>query len=374
MNFKPLYKLNKNGKWQQYIIKVVEKDSKVFIQKSSGLISGKIRINYEEIKKVKRKETLLEQAKFIGERIWKNKKQNDLYREDMIVSSKETFVISRDFRPQLAKTFHYEKTKLKYPIIAQKKYDGNRAILYRNEQGNIVMESRNGHQYLEESVFFITEEYKELPYNIILDGELFIPGLSFQELQSIVRLKKSPVTDKTNEFKKLKFYTFDLIDLDNHALKFDQAYLILTNIVKNKKNTILVKNDIINCKEEIKPLHDKYVEEGYEGIMLRKKEKTYGINKRNSDLLKYKYFIDSEYKIIGLKIEINNGLELPMWKCITETGKEFTCRPIGSTEYKLNLLKKYEEYIGKYLTVKYQELSDDGIPRFGVGKSIREFL
>ena len=102
--------------------------------------------------------------------------------------------------------------------------------------------------------------------------------------------------------------------------------------------------------------------------------KTYGINKRNSDLLKYKYFIDSEYKIIGLKIEINNGIELPMWRCITDGGKEFTCRPIGSYAHKKELLINNEKYIGKMLTVKYQELSDDGIPRFGVGKSIRQFL
>jgi hypothetical protein len=41
MDFQPLYKKNKNGRWQQYIIKVIEKDNKILIEKSSGLIGGK---------------------------------------------------------------------------------------------------------------------------------------------------------------------------------------------------------------------------------------------------------------------------------------------------------------------------------------------
>ena len=374
MDFQPLYKKNKNGRWQQYIIKVIEKDNKILIEKSSGLIGGKIRVNYEEVKEAKSKDTLLEQAKFIAKRIWINKQQTDLFKLNMEEQTDE-FIISRDFRPQLAKTFNYNKTKLKYPIVAQKKYDGNRAILYKTSSGEVVMETRNGHRYLPECISYITIEYKEdLSKNIILDGELFIPGMSFQELQSIVRLKKSPNINKENDFKKLKFYAFDLVNLSNHDLKFKDSYKILKEITKNKKNTILVDNDIIYSKENIKLYHDKYVNEGYEGIILRKIDKKYGINKRNSDILKYKYFIDSEYKIIGIKIEINNGLKLPMWKCVTEEGKEFTCRPIGSNEYKLELLKNYKQYIGKLLTVKYQELSDDGIPRFGVGKSIREFM
>lgn len=374
MEFKPLYKLNKNGRWQQYLIKVfTDNNDKVFIEKSFGLINGKMRTNKEEIKQVKSQDTKLNQAIFMAKRIWLNKIQTDLFKEIM-EDEKSDFSIEKDFRPQLAKTYDIDKTKLIFPISAQKKYDGNRAILYRDKNDNIVMDTRNGHRYLDESVQFITSEYKDLPKNIILDGELYIPNMSFQELQSIVRLKKKPNCNKLNDFKRLKFYTFDIIYLDEPNLIFSDRYNRLEKIVSDKNNTILVENDVINSKEDIKTFHDKYIEEGYEGIILRNMNKKYGINKRNGDLLKYKYFVDSEYKIIGMKIEINNEIEYPMWICETEQGKQFTCRPTGTNEYKINLLKNYKKYLGKLLTVKYQELSDDGIPRFGIGKSIREFM
>jgi ATP-dependent DNA ligase len=373
--FPTLHKKKKNSRWQLYNINVIKKDGKIYIEKISGLVEGKLRKNYEEISVAKSKKTIMEQAIFNAKRIWLNKKQKDLFKENKEDIDNNEFDISRDFRPQLTKTFNLEKTTIKYPVISQRKYDGNRAILYKNSLGDIVMETRNGHQYLPESVKFITEEYTTLPNKIILDGELFIPGMPFQELQSIVRLKKSPpLEDTKKQFKSLKFYTFDIAKLNEPDLTFEDGYTLLNELVKNKINTVLVENDIINSKNEIKAYHDKYVSEGYEGIIIRNKNKKYGINKRNSDILKYKYFIDDEYKIIGIKIEINNGLELPMWKCITNEGKEFTCRPIGSTEHKLDLLKNYKQYIGKLLTVKYQELSNDGIPRFGVGKSIREFM
>lgn len=373
--FKPLYKQNKNRRWQQYRMRVIENNERVFIEKTSGLIGGKARITLEEVKVSKSQESLAKQAVFMGNRIWLNKKQADLFREDMNEEDEE-FNIRRDFRPQLAKTFDYEKTKLKFPIVAQRKYDGNRAIMYYDKAStNIVMETRNGHRYLEDCVKYIVKDYVGiLPVDVVLDGELFIPGKTFQELQSIVRLQKTPVDrSKDNEFKKLRFYVFDIAYLLEPKLRFSEAYDRLTSLVAGKQNTVLVENDIVSKRDEIKILHDKYVSEGYEGIILRNPNKSYGINKRNSDIMKYKYFIDDEYKIVGLKIEHNNGIELPMWVCQTADGKEFTCRPVGSIDDKREILKNYKDYIGKMLTVKYQELSDDGIPRFGVGKSIRHF-
>jgi DNA ligase-1 len=37
------------------------------------------------------------------------------------------------------------------------------------------------------------------------------------------------------------------------------------------------------------------------------------------------------------------------------------------------LYKRGDSLIGKYLTVTYQELSEYGVPRFPVGKTIRDY-
>jgi hypothetical protein len=62
-----------------------------------------------------------------------------------------------------------------------------------------------------------------------------------------------------------------------------------------------------------------------------------------------------------------------MWRCITPKGVEFGCRPEGTREDRQELFRKGAEYVGKMLTVKYQNLTPDGVPRFPVGKTIRDY-
>jgi DNA ligase-1 len=45
----------------------------------------------------------------------------------------------------------------------------------------------------------------------------------------------------------------------------------------------------------------------------------------------------------------------------------------GTTESKKERMENVEEFYGKLLTVKYQELSADGIPRFPVGIAFRDY-
>jgi len=62
-----------------------------------------------------------------------------------------------------------------------------------------------------------------------------------------------------------------------------------------------------------------------------------------------------------------------IWKCKTKEGKEFEVRPVGTVESRSELLKNASKCIGKFLTVTYQELSEFGVPRFPVGKTIRDY-
>jgi len=62
-----------------------------------------------------------------------------------------------------------------------------------------------------------------------------------------------------------------------------------------------------------------------------------------------------------------------VWVCQTEEGKTFACRPRGSREERQALFQKGAAYKGKMLTVRYQEKTDDGLLRFPVGISIRDY-
>ena len=50
---------------------------------------------------------------------------------------------------------------------------------------------------------------------------------------------------------------------------------------------------------------------------------------------------------------------------------EFDVRPDGCHENRAEMFRKGKDYIGSMLTVTYQELTNDGRPRFPVGKGIR---
>ena len=57
---------------------------------------------------------------------------------------------------------------------------------------------------------------------------------------------------------------------------------------------------------------------------------------------------------------------------MTADGKTFDPRPRGSMEQRAKWWKIRDSFIGKFLTVRYQKFSDDGVPIFPVGINIRD--
>ena len=115
-----------------------------------------------------------------------------------------------------------------------------------------------------------------------------------------------------------------------------------------------------------------FMKEGHEGTILRNIDAPYEIKKRSKNLQKYKDFQDEEFKIIDFTE--GKGVEkgLILWICETKEGNTFTVRPKGTHEERRTLYKNGKKYIGKKLTVIFQEYTKDGIPRFPVGKTIRD--
>jgi hypothetical protein len=62
-----------------------------------------------------------------------------------------------------------------------------------------------------------------------------------------------------------------------------------------------------------------------------------------------------------------------MFVCETQNKKIFEVRPMGEDAYREQIIKYKDNYIGKWLNVKFQEFSKDGIPQGNtVGQYIRE--
>ena len=97
------------------------------------------------------------------------------------------------------------------------------------------------------------------------------------------------------------------------------------------------------------------------------------MNHRSPDLQKFKTFLDDEYEIVGFTQGTGTDEGCVIWECKTKEGKTFSVRPRGSVAERQGYFNNGNEWIGSQLTVRYQELTDGGIPRFPVGITIRNY-
>jgi DNA ligase-1 len=122
----------------------------------------------------------------------------------------------------------------------------------------------------------------------------------------------------------------------------------------------------------MKESHARYVAEGYEGIMLRNATGVYrGV--RSKELQKYKEFQDDEYEVVDFRQGEGQEEGCVLWVCRTPSGIPFSVRPRGTREDRAVLYQKGADYVGQMLTVRFQELTDDGVPRFPVGIAFRDY-
>lgn len=269
--------------------------------------------------------------------------------------------------PMLANDFSKHKHKLVYPGFIQPKLDGYRMIY--NSRDKSCM-SRQGKEF---DIVKKTMLFKELQTinEFILDGELYVHGGTFEHL-GIIRKKKIKDSDlvKLNE---IEYHVYDII---NESMTYNERLEILKNMEKNGYTKIkFVQTEIINNQNDVDQFHKQFVNNGYEGSIIRNRLGKYRCKARSSDLLKYKDFEDNEFQIIDFTYEkdinSNNQKELPLivWICKTSEGNTFHVRPKGTREERQHLYTIGSQFVGRNLHVKYFELTEGKVPRFPTTKS-----
>jgi ATP-dependent DNA ligase len=264
--------------------------------------------------------------------------------------------------PMLAHDYHKRGRSAVFPCFTQRKLDGVRCVAMPGR--GLFSRQRKPFPHLEH----ILEEINAIDPTIILDGELYSTTLHFQEIVSLVkRIAQKP--GDAEKMRQIEFHVYDMITPQPYAARHDALKRLFQKRFRHLK---LVETRACRSEEEMKEQHAQFVAEGYEGIMLRTPNGTYK-GTRSTDLLKYKEFFDDEFEITGYKE--GEGLEegCVIWIAKIPSGAEFSCRPRGSREERTELYQAGDSYIGKQLTVRYQELTPDGIPRFPVGIAIRDY-
>ena len=261
------------------------------------------------------------------------------------------------FEPMLAHKWEDQKDKVKYPIYSQPKLDGIRCIVKKDG-----MWSRNGKKII--SAPHIYEAMKHLftvNPNLIFDGELYADKFAndFNAICSLVKKTKPTVEDLNESAVKIEYHIYDLPSCKETFVGRRQALYYM----ELPKCCVKVAVEQINNLNDVTAHYEDYITKGYEGQMLRL-NLPYE-NKRSKSLLKHKSFIDEEYTILGIEEGIGNKTGMVgsfIFK--TKEGKQFNSSPKFNWEECTEMWKQKQTLIGKSATVKYFNLTPDGIPRF----------
>ena len=273
----------------------------------------------------------------------------------------------RTYYPMLAHRYNEKKGDIKFPCFVQPKLDGVRCVVVGNK-----LYSRNGNRF--PVLPHIENELKLYnKNNLILDGELFTDDINFEKIVGLVKKYKKSEEDEKNSLK-IYLNVFDYID---SKLPFNKRLINLNQFFEKNKNMKYIKQvKTEECPQEknIEEFLEKYTKEKYEGLIIRNKSGLYEENTRSVHLQKLKKFIDEEFEIIGYTTP-DQGKEVGcvIWICKTKEGKQFSVRPSGNYQERKKLYREAKKYIGKMLTVRYQELTNGHVPRFPVGVTIRDY-
>lgn len=275
------------------------------------------------------------------------------------------------FKPMLAQDYHKAFPGFEgHLVYSQPKLDGVRCIATADglwtRQGKPLLATPHVSEALAE--FFAANP------DAILDGELYADKLNddFGKIISLVR-KVNPTPERLAEA--AETIQYHVYDYPSHTAPFSERTAVLDFMVGDLPEDspiIYVDTNIVENQEMLDLAMQQYLLAGYEGQIVRISNAHYE-QKRSKQLLKRKEFLDKEFTIV--EIVEGQGNRTGVAGFITYElgdGRTFRSGIKGSYDYCRELLANAKKYVGGEGTVKYFELTPDGIPRFPVTIAVYE--
>lgn len=282
--------------------------------------------------------------------------------------------------------------KIKYPCVVQPKIDGIRChIELVNDK--VVALSRTNKPIPNIHVQQVLAKTQFLG----LDGELVIGHPTnkdvFKKTTSVVMSEDKPIDD-------LHFIVFDYTVKDTpYYERYDKCKAIQLDYYNRliTKWIDVVTYMLCETKEELLTLERSYLQQGYEGIIIRDPESTYKEGRstiKEGKLLKVKRFSDSEAVIINYDrlMTNNNALVINELGYTSRSTKKEGLVPketlgtlhvvwnnkvfcIGSgftAKERDELWSLGNKLLGKYVKFKYFKIGMDELPRFPIFLGLRD--
>lgn len=378
-NLPKLYKKTSTGAIQEWEVRVSWIDGIATIINNFGQVGGKIQESREQVLEGKNTgranaTTPIEQARAQAKSRWeKQLKKGYVQNIEDAQAGKIDDIIEGGIFPLLAHKYWEQGHKIKFPALAQPKLDGHRCTS-QYDNGVVTMWSRT-----RKPIFTIPHIVNVLENCGIadrFDGELYNHEFkeNFEDLTSLI------TPDEPQEgYEAIQYHVYDLAlpNLTNY-----ERYLILEGWRNKFEGTPIhiVETRIVNSKEELMQAYEDFMEQGYEGAIVRNFDGKY-VYKRSYDLQKVKMFDDDEFRIVDIKVG-TKGTMAGKAIFVCERTREDQQLPAGVTfdcklKGKLDNLKLYADdkskVIGKIVTVQYQGYTrKNKKPRFPVALRFRE--
>ncbi len=380
MPFDMLYKKDSNGSVRTWEIRVERIDDDMYhIKTRSGVEGSENMVEPEPqfVTEGRQNRTIAQQAQSEAQSKWL-RKLDEGYKLTRAEAITEINIL-----PMLAQKFSKAARHVEYPAAGQRKFDGVRCLSMRAEgfPSNIVLLTRKNKEFAGMNSLRSEIARLNLPPSIILDGELYSDTLTFQRVSGLVRKKPENLSDRDLEdLEQVSYRIYDLINLSNMDMTFAARYRLLQSLLRAVPNPLyliprlrLTRNVRIRNEEDVAAYLALFEEEGFEGLMVRNLESPYELDKRSKHLQKVKTFIDEEFPIVGYYEATGNDRGTPIWECEAPNGRRFRARPMGTLAERRELWANRDASIGRPLTVRFFEYTDDGVPRFPVGVAIRDY-
>lgn len=196
--------------------------------------------------------------------------------------------------------------------------------------------------------------------NWALDGEIYLPGYSVNEINHFV---KDP-NDIHNKL--LQFWCYDIAIPEMVQYKRDKIRLDIKPFtvfdskdkhLNNKKQLVILPTYHICNDADAYAWRDKFIDLGFEGLILRNPDVDYQYGRRRVGYMeKFKAKTDGKFEIVDIQPERKRNL--PIITCRNDINDStFETRfsmPHDKQEYILN---HKEDYIGKFVFISYGERS-----------------
>lgn len=308
--------------------------------------------------------------------------------------------IDKGFKePMLAKKFLDRKDKVEYPVAVECKLNGVRA-LYR-ERGKMVSR-KNEEFHCVPHIIKLLDEY--MPKGIQLDGEFFNDE-SREHLNRITKLvsvaRTSPTPEELDASEKIvEYHVYDGYDFKDPTTRkliksttpFSERRSALVSLLETAFNdydspkVVPVVYKTAHRFEDVLDYLDNMIDQKHEGAIIRVLGGEYE-HKRSSNLLKLKNFEDAEFEVV--RVEQGKGnwegyvkrvvCQLPpelaekAAKHYKNHDGTFASNIEGNQTYLKDLWENPGKIVGKTVTIRYQNLSEYGIPQIPYVTAIRDY-